>query len=97
MLKPITERGRIFEAWSDEPWTVDGAAVRVSMVCFDGQKGVPARLDGAEVAEVFADLSAARGGTEWPQECRGGAAAAERHGHHSPPFGAMDHRFRYHV
>lgn len=64
VLKPITERGRIFEAWSDEPWTVDGAAVRVSMVCFDGQKGVPARLDGAEVAEVFADLSAARGGTD---------------------------------
>ncbi len=64
VLKPITERGRIFEAWSDEPWTVDGAAVRVSMVCFDGQKGGAARLDGAEVGEVFADLSAARGGTD---------------------------------
>ena len=62
VLRPITERGRIFEAWSDEPWTVDGAAVRVSMVCFDGQKGGAARLDGAEVAEVFADLTASHSG-----------------------------------
>ena len=59
VLKPIVEGGRIFEAWSDEEWTVDGAAVRVSMVCFDSEKGGPARrLDGAEVAEVFSDLSA---------------------------------------
>ena len=64
VLKPITERGRIFEAWSDEPWTVDGAAVRVSMVCFDGQRGGPARLDGEDVAAVFADLTAARGGVD---------------------------------
>ena len=61
VLKPITERGRIFEAWSDEPWTIDGAAVRVSLVCFDGEKGGAARLDGAEVAEVFADLTGGGG------------------------------------
>ena len=24
----------IFEAWSDEPWVIDGAAVRVSLICF---------------------------------------------------------------
>ena len=24
----------IFDAWSDEPWVIDGAAVRVSLVCF---------------------------------------------------------------
>lgn len=58
VLKPITERGRIFEAWSDEPWTVDGAAVRVSMVCFDGQKGGNVRLDGNEVADILSDLTA---------------------------------------
>ncbi len=28
------ERLRIFNAWSDEPWVNDGAAVRVSLVCF---------------------------------------------------------------
>jgi SAM-dependent methyltransferase len=64
VLKPITEGGRIFEAWSDESWTVEGAAVRVSMICFDAAKGGPVRLDGAEVAEVFSDLSAARGGVD---------------------------------
>ena len=34
VLEPIAERNAIFEAWSDEAWTVDGAAVRVSLVCF---------------------------------------------------------------
>jgi hypothetical protein len=34
VLEPIAEAGAIFEAWSDEGWTVEGAAVRVSLVCF---------------------------------------------------------------
>jgi len=34
VLEPIAAANAIFEAWSDEPWIVDGAAVRVSMVCF---------------------------------------------------------------
>ena len=33
-LQAATETRRIFEAWSDEPWVIDGAAVRVSLVCF---------------------------------------------------------------
>jgi len=64
VLKPIVASGRIFDAWSDEEWTVDGAAVRVSLVSFDGEKGGAARLDGAAVAEVFADLSSQRGGSD---------------------------------
>ena len=36
VLDPIAAAGAIFEAWSDEPWVVDGAAVRVSLVCFEG-------------------------------------------------------------
>lgn len=64
VLKPIVASGRIFDAWSDEEWTVDGAAVRVSLVSFDGEKGGAARLDGASVAEVFADLSSQRGGSD---------------------------------
>jgi len=64
VLKPIVEGGRIYAAWGDEEWTVEGAAVRVSLVCFDAAKGGPVRLDGAEVAEVFADLSAAKGGPD---------------------------------
>lgn len=62
VLKPIVEGGRIFEAWADEAWTVDGASVRVSMVCFDRARGGKAKLEGIEVAEVVADLSVTRGG-----------------------------------
>ncbi len=63
VLKPIAEHGRIFEAWSDEPWTVDGAAVRVSMVCFDREHGATARIDGVVVEVVHADLTGAGIGT----------------------------------
>lgn len=56
VLKPVVEGGRIFEAWSDEPWTVDGAAVRVSMVCFDGKRGGGV-LDGRTVKRIASDLT----------------------------------------
>ena len=32
-LQAATDTRRIFEAWSDEPWVIDGAAVRVSPIC----------------------------------------------------------------
>lgn len=70
MLKPIVEHGRIFEAWSDEEWTVEGAAVRVSLVCFDAEHGEPVWLDGRAVDEVFADLSGQRGGTDLTSAAR---------------------------
>ena len=57
---------RIFEAWSDEPWVIDGAAVRVSLVCFSraGDESVSgARLDGQPVDEIYTDLTARRDGT----------------------------------
>ncbi len=34
VLERIRDTGRIFNAWSDEPWVNEGAAVRVSIVCF---------------------------------------------------------------
>ena len=39
---------RIFDAWDDEAWIVDGAAVRVSLVCFDraASKACPVSMDG---------------------------------------------------
>ncbi|MEH6661778.1 MAG: class I SAM-dependent DNA methyltransferase, partial [Parasphingorhabdus sp.] len=64
VLKPIVENGRIFEAWSDEEWTVDGAAVRVSMVCFDAADGEFVLLNGKGVETIFFDLSSARGGVD---------------------------------
>ena len=59
VLDRIAERSTIFDAWSNEPWVVDGAAVRVSLVSF-APKGaeLPVHLDGNEVSGVNADLSA---------------------------------------
>ena len=64
VLRPITDGGRIFEAWADEEWTVDGAAVRVSLIGFDQQKGGAVRLNNIATVEIFSDLSAARGGVD---------------------------------
>lgn len=64
VLKPIVETGRIFEAWSDEAWTLDGAAVRVSMVCFDREKDQQARLNGKNVKDIYADLTASSLGAD---------------------------------
>lgn len=64
VLKPIVEHGRIFEAWSDEGWTVDGAAVRVSMVCFDRRTEGPSLLNGRQVERAFSDLTAEQGGVD---------------------------------
>ena len=64
-LQAAIDTRRIFEAWSDEPWVIDGAAVRVSLVCFsrtDDDFVSAARLDGQPVDEIYADLTARRGG-----------------------------------
>lgn len=55
VLERIQASTRIFEAWSDEDWINEGAAVRVSLVCF-GQGG-KARLDGQPVAAIHSDLT----------------------------------------
>ncbi|WP_206736142.1 class I SAM-dependent DNA methyltransferase [Bradyrhizobium betae] len=58
ILEHIAVDSRIFEAWSDESWVVDGAAVRVSLVCFGkGQDAL--KLDNRPVATINADLSSA--------------------------------------
>ena len=64
-LQAATDTRPIFEAWSDEPWVIDGAAVRVSLVCFtrsDDPCVSDAQLDGDAVDEIYADLTARRGG-----------------------------------
>ena len=55
----------IFDAWSDEPWLIDGAAVRVSLVCFsqsDYELTPERQLDGETVDDIYSDLTARRGG-----------------------------------
>ncbi|MDT3706906.1 MAG: DNA methyltransferase [Thiobacillus sp.] len=47
VLERILATAPIFEAWSDEPWINNGAAVRVSLVCF-GPVGAAPRRDPAD-------------------------------------------------
>ena len=56
VLDRIVQDSCIFEAWSDEPWIVDGAAVRVSLICF-GTADASAVLDGRRVSHINADLT----------------------------------------
>jgi type II restriction/modification system DNA methylase subunit YeeA len=58
VLERIRETGRIFNAWSDEPWVNEGAAVRVSLVSFSLGENEKVLLDDQEVSEIYADLSA---------------------------------------
>ena len=57
VLKPIVEGGTIFNAWSDEEWTVDGAAVRVSLVCFSTDQITLAVLNGQTVDSIVTELT----------------------------------------
>lgn len=60
VLDRIVESQIIFDAWSDEPWEQDGAAVRVSLVCYSnktGLNGIKVRLNGSEVAAINSDLT----------------------------------------
>jgi type II restriction/modification system DNA methylase subunit YeeA len=63
VLDRIVDTTRIFEAWSDEAWVNEGAAVRVSLLGFGRGSGIDgsARLDNAEVAAIHADLTAGAG------------------------------------
>lgn len=57
VLRQIKASGDIFMAWSDQPWVVEGAAVRVSIVGQDDGSETRRCLDGREVAVIRADLS----------------------------------------
>lgn len=58
VLDKILKDSVIFDAWSDEPWVVEGAAVRVSLVCFAKKDSkVPVSLNGLEESQVNADLT----------------------------------------
>ncbi len=56
VLDQIQSTGQIFSAWSDEPWVLDGAAVRVSLICF-GRQGESLQLDGMTVGQINSDLT----------------------------------------
>lgn len=58
-MNHVFDRARIFEAWKDEPWVINGAAVRVAVVCFGRREAFEsARLNGVAVASIGPDLVA---------------------------------------
>ncbi|MFP4062837.1 MAG: class I SAM-dependent DNA methyltransferase, partial [Halochromatium sp.] len=58
VLARITETGTIFNAWSDEPWVNEGAAVRVSLIAFAAASSdCPAVLNGQSVVLIYSDLT----------------------------------------
>ncbi|MYB67214.1 MAG: class I SAM-dependent DNA methyltransferase [Gemmatimonadetes bacterium] len=72
-LQTATENRPIFEAWSDEPWVINGAAVRVSLVCFsrpDDGAALEQRLDGQLVDAVHPDLTGNVDLTKAQRQCR---------------------------
>lgn len=60
VLDAITRTTRIYEAWSDEEWVNEGAAVRVSLVAF-GHADQEAMLDGSAVPSIHSDLARSAG------------------------------------
>jgi type II restriction/modification system DNA methylase subunit YeeA len=59
ILKKIVEEGWIFNAWDDEEWTVEGAQVRVSIICFSPKISEQSYLNGQLVTKIHPNLTAA--------------------------------------
>jgi hypothetical protein len=58
VMHRIASTAHIFEAWSEEKWTVEGAAVDVSLICFGNNiTDGAAHLNGKAVASINADLT----------------------------------------
>jgi len=58
VLEKINEVGEIFHAWDDQEWVNDGAAVRVSLVCFGEKNDSQKYLNNQPVTQIYADLTA---------------------------------------
>jgi type II restriction/modification system DNA methylase subunit YeeA len=64
VIKNIMNDLNIFEAWSDEPWELEGAAVRVSLICFMRHNPGRTQLDGREVNAINPDLTIGKIGVD---------------------------------
>lgn len=67
VLNRIKKSAHIFMAWSDRPWILDGAAVRVSIIGFEqptGAGNASPELDGQPVNEINSDLTCGADTTE---------------------------------
>jgi type II restriction/modification system DNA methylase subunit YeeA len=57
VLESVCRTATIYEAWSDEDWVNEGAAVRVSIICFSKNPLRSLRLDGQPVPTIHPDLT----------------------------------------
>ena len=58
VISRIKETGDIFAAVSDQDWILEGATVHISIICFDDGSETHRTLDGQEVSQINADLTA---------------------------------------
>ncbi|MDQ3694336.1 MAG: class I SAM-dependent DNA methyltransferase [Chloroflexota bacterium] len=58
VLQRIKASGDVFMAWDDEPWILNGAAVRIAIVGFDDGSETSRVLDGTIVSAISSDLTA---------------------------------------
>ena len=56
VLETLSKTAELYDAWADEPWTVDGASVRVSIFCASPLKHEK-RLNGRIVGNITSSLS----------------------------------------
>lgn len=63
VLARIKETGDIFLAWRDEPWVVEGADVRISIVGQDDGSEAERSIDGKPAEVIHADLSGGGAGS----------------------------------
>ena len=57
VIQKIKNIGDIFLAWSDREWILDGAAVHVSIICFDSGRESTKVIDGQKVSSINSDLT----------------------------------------
>jgi hypothetical protein len=60
VLQRLAADARIYNAWQNEPWVINGAAVRVSLVCFASPNEPASKLmlNGHEVSQINPNLTA---------------------------------------
>ena len=57
VLVRIKDTGDIFLAISDKDWVLEGAAVHISIICFDDGTDTDRSLDGSSITTINADLT----------------------------------------
>jgi type II restriction/modification system DNA methylase subunit YeeA len=89
VLKVVAVSSRIMSAWADEPWVVDGAAVRVSIICceaIDKAAPVDCMLDGRAVSRITPELTSEATGISGTERLPANSRVAFRCPEKNGPF-----------